>query len=83
MSSRQDETGGAMVETRNFGVQPIVRCMAVFAGSLELRLDVARVGGRCKFLLVTGEAGGRHRLEFAISPAFVAGIAVDGGMRPR
>ena len=54
--------------------------MAVLAGSLEPRLDVARVGGRREFFLVTREASRRHRLEFTVSPALVAGVAVDGGV---
>ena len=83
MPSGQHETGGAVVEARNFGVQPVVRCMAVLAGSLELRLDVARIGGRREILQVAGVACRRHRLEFTVGPIFVTGVAVNGGMGTR
>jgi len=77
VASGQEKSGRAVVETRNFGVQPVVCRMTVLASGRELRFDVARVGGRLKVLQVAGVARRRHDLELAVGAVLVAGIAVD------
>ena len=52
VSSGKNKTGRAVVESSNFGVQPVVRHMTGLASGRELRFDVARVGGRREVLQV-------------------------------
>ena len=83
VSSRQNEAGRTVVETRNFGVQPVVGRMTVLASGRELRFDVARVGGRREVLQMARVACRRHDLELAVGAVLVAGIAVDRSVGTR
>ena len=77
MPTGQKESGCTVVK---LGVEPVVRGVARFASGRELRADVIRIGRARIVRLMAREARGRHRLEFAIGAAFVAGIAVNGSV---
>src|SRR5215469_8203428 len=80
VSSSENKSGCAVIEAAELGVQPVVGGVARFAGSRKFRRDVIRVRSSRKVRLVAGEACRRHRLEFAVSPALVAGVAIDGSV---
>ena len=80
MASAQNESGRAMVETRDVGVQPVVSRVAVLASSREPRFDMTRVGGGREILLVARVARRGHDLELTGRAALVAAVAIDGGM---
>jgi len=61
-------------------VEPVVGRVAVVASHREICGNVVRRRGLHEIGLMAGVALGRHRGESALSPAFVAGIAVDRGM---
>jgi len=83
VSSRQNKAGRAVVEARNFGVQPVIGRMTILTGGRELRFHMARVGRRGEVLQVTRVARRRHDLKFAVRAVFVAGTAVHGGVGAR
>ena len=72
-----------MVEAAEFGIQPVVRAVARFAGSRKFRGDVIRVLGSRVVRQMAGIAFRRHRLELAVGTVLVTGVAVDGGVGAR
>ena len=56
--------------------------MAIVAGGGESGGDVIRIVCGLEIRRVTGVTGRGHRLKLAIGSTLVAGIAVDGSMRP-
>ena len=63
-------------------VQPVIGAMAVVAGRGEGGGDVIRIVRCLKIRRVTGVTVSGHCLKLAIGGALVAGVAVDGCMRP-
>jgi len=80
VSPGQNESGRAVVETRNLSVQPVVCGMTVLAIGREVGFCMTRVAGRREIPQVARVARRRHDLEFAVGAVFVAGIAVYGSV---
>ena len=74
----QRESGRIVIELR---IQPVVGAVASLTSHRELARHVIRIRGAQEVGLMAGVALRRHRLEVAICPTLVTGIAVDGGVR--
>jgi hypothetical protein len=71
----QRESHRVVIELR---IQPVVRSVALFAGSRVSEGDVIRGRGLLEVRFMAGKARRGHGLELAVGRVLVAGIAIDG-----